>query len=57
MRDPEVSFRIEADGTWTSVSYRIDALDTYEYSTEGVPIDDMLDVWAENLRAQGFLEE
>ncbi len=57
MRDPEVSFRIEANGTWTPVSYRIDALDTYEYSTEGVPIDDMLDVWAENLRMQGLLDE
>ncbi len=57
MRDPEVKFRIEADGMWTPVSYRIDALNTYEYSTEGVPIDDMLDVWAENLQAQGFLNE
>jgi len=57
MRNPEVKFRIEADGTWTPVSYRVDPLNTYEYSTEGVPIDDMLDVWAENLRAQGFLNE
>jgi hypothetical protein len=44
MRDPEVTFRIEADGTWTPVSYRVDPLNTYEYSTEGVPIGDMLDV-------------
>ena len=57
MRDPELTFRIEADGTWTPVSYRVDALDTYEYSTEGVPIGDMLGIWAENLRMQGFVEK
>ena len=57
MRDPEVTFRIEADGTWTPMSYRVDPLNTYEYSTEGIPIDDMLDMWAENLRMQGFVDE
>ena len=57
MRDPEVTFQIEADGTWTPMSYRVDPLNTYEYSTEGVPIGDMLDMWAENLRMQGFVEE
>ena len=57
MRDPEVTFRIEADGTWKPVSYRVDPLNTYEYSTEGIPIDDMLDMWAENLRMQGFVDE
>jgi hypothetical protein len=57
MRDPEVTFRIEADGTWTPMSYRVDPLNTYEYSTEGVPIGDMLDMWAENLRMQGLVDE
>jgi hypothetical protein len=57
MRDPEVTFRIESDDEWTPVSYRVDPLDTYEYSTEGVPIDDMLDIWAHNLQMQGFLDE
>ena len=57
MRDPEVTFRLEADGEWTPVSYRVDPLNTYEYSTDGVPIDDMLDVWAENLQMQGFVED
>jgi len=57
IRDPEVTFRIKPDGTWTPVAYRIDALDTYEYSTEGVPICDTLDGWVENLRMQGFVGE
>jgi hypothetical protein len=57
MRDPEVTFRIESDDELTPVSYRVDPLDTYEYSTEGVPIDEMLEIWAENLQMQGFLDE
>lgn len=56
MRDPEVRFRVESDGKWTPISYRIDALNAYEYSTEGLDIDDVLKTWAENLRAQGFLD-
>lgn len=39
------------------MSYRVDSLDTYEYSTEGVPIDEMLGMWAENLRARGFTDD
>jgi hypothetical protein len=56
MRDPEVRFRAESNGEWTPISYRIDALNAYEYSTEGLDIDDVLETWAENLRAQGFLD-
>jgi len=56
MRDPEVRFRVESDGKWTPISYRIDALNAYEYSIEGLDIDDVLETWAENLRAQGFLD-
>jgi hypothetical protein len=56
MRDPEVRFRVESNGEWTPIAYRIDALNSYEYSTEGLDIDDVLETWAENLRAQGFLD-
>ncbi len=56
MRDPEIRLRVEPDAEWTPISYRIDALNAHEYSTEGLDIDDVLETWAENLRAQGFLD-
>lgn len=56
MRDPEVRFRIE-DGEWQPISYRIDALNAYEYSTEGLDIDDTLEMWARNLQSQGFTSD
>jgi hypothetical protein len=57
MRDPEVRFRVEPDSNWTPISYRIDALNAYEYSSEGLDIDDVLEMWARNLHSQGFLDD
>jgi hypothetical protein len=52
MRDPEVKFRVEENGEWTPISYRIDGVGAYEYSTEGLEISDTLETWAVNLRDQ-----
>jgi hypothetical protein len=56
MRDPQIRLRVEPDGKWTPFSYRIDPLNAYEYSSEGLDIDDVLETWAQNLQSQGFLD-
>jgi hypothetical protein len=55
MRDPEVRFRVESNGEWTPISYRIDALNEYEYSIEGLEIHDVLGTWQKTCEHRDFL--
>jgi len=51
MRDPEVRFQIQEDGSWKPVSYRLDP-SVYQYCGDGLDLDDVLSTWATNLEEQ-----
>lgn len=51
MRDPEVRFLVEEDGSWKPVSYRLDP-SVYQYCKDGLDLDDVLSTWATNLEEQ-----
>jgi len=51
MRDPEVRFEIQDDGSWKPVSYRLDP-SVYQYCGDGLDLDDVLETWATNLEEQ-----
>jgi hypothetical protein len=51
MRDPEIRFEIEEDGSWKPVSYRLDP-SVYKYCGDGLDLDDLLEAWSTNLEEQ-----
>jgi len=51
MRDPEVRFQIQDDGSWKPVSFRDDPY-TNKRSSKGLEITNFLSTWAVNLEHQ-----
>lgn len=59
VRDPEVVFRVDANGEWTAVEYIHDPF-TYERDDDDVGLPDVQEFaekqWSKNLREQGYVE-
>lgn len=56
MRDPEIVFRIQEDGTWMPILYRNDGLGIHEHDVSGLSMSEFVKQWDQNLSNQGFVQ-